>query len=259
MSRLSGARGGTPDARRAVAPRRARTRTYHHGDLRTAVLDEVRLIIREQGVSVVSMREVARRASVSHAAPSHHFGNKAGLLTAFAIQGYDLLADTVTADLAAAGARTPPDVLAVMGQAYVRFAIENPEHFGVMFPGELVNQDDPEYLRATNRCYGPLMRVVAKGSAEGTLAADVTLVATSAWSLVHGLASLWLGGRLQARTGAADAPALAKAVTELFVDRMLRRQPGEPAAVPIALPAAGATPAVSGEPPAAGQRHQRRG
>ena len=208
----------------AVRPRR-RPRTYHHGDLRTVVLEEVRGIIREQGISVVSIREVARRARVSHAAPSHHFGNKAGLLTAFAIQGYDLLADTVKADIAAAGATTPPDVLAVMGQAYVRFALENPEHFGVMFPGELVNQDDPEYGRATNRCYGPLMEVVTKGSAQGTLSANATLVATSAWSLVHGLASLWLSGRIQARTGATDATALARAVTELFVDRMLRRKP----------------------------------
>jgi AcrR family transcriptional regulator len=204
---------------------RARPATYHHGDLPAAVLDEVRRIIREQGVSVVSIREVARRARVSHAAPSHHFGNKAGLLTAFAIQGYDRLADVVRADLEAAGVRTPPDVLAVMGQAYVRFALENPEHFGVMFPGELINQDDPEYLRATNRCYGPLMDVVTKGSAQGTLPADVKVVATAAWSLVHGLASLWLSGRIQDRTGATDARGLAKAVTELFVDKMLRRTP----------------------------------
>ena len=220
MSRLSKLPAAAP------ARRRRRPRTYHHGDLRTAVLEEVRGIIREQGVSVVSIREAARRARVSHAAPSHHFGNKAGLLTAFAIQGYDRLADTVKADVAAAGATTPPDVLAVMGQAYVRFALENPEHFGVMFPGELINEDDPEYVRATNRCYGPLMEVVTSGSAQGTLPADAALVATSAWSLVHGLASLWLSGRIQARTGATDATVLAQAVTELFVDRMLRRKVG---------------------------------
>jgi AcrR family transcriptional regulator len=220
MSRLS----GRPASRRGVGARpRRRPRTYHHGDLRSVVLDEVRRIIREQGVSVVSIREVARRARVSHAAPSHHFGNKAGLLTAFAIQGYDLLADTVTADIAASGVRTPPDALAVMGQAYVRFALENPEHFGVMFPGELIDQEDPEYIRATNRCYQPLMEVVAKGSAQGALPADVRLVATAAWSLAHGLASLWLSGRIQNRTGATDAKAIARAVTELFVDKVLRR------------------------------------
>jgi AcrR family transcriptional regulator len=223
MSRLT-ARQRTAEPRPVSAARR-RARTYHHGDLRSVVLDEVRRIIREQGVSVVSIREVARRARVSHAAPSHHFGNKAGLLTAFAIQGYDLLADTVKAAIAETGAATPPDVFAVMGQSYVRFALDNPEHFGIMFPGELVNESDPEYVRATNRCYGPLMEVVTKGSAQGSLSADAKLVATAAWSLVHGLASLLLSGRIQARTGDTDPEALTRAVTELFVDRMLRRQP----------------------------------
>jgi AcrR family transcriptional regulator len=224
MSRLA---AGTARRRRAApGPARARRpRTYHHGDLRSAVLTEVRRIIREQGVTVVSIREVARRARVSHAAPAHHFGNKAGLLTAFAIQGYDLLADTVKADIDAAGVTTPPDVLAVMGQAYVRFALENAEHFGVMFPGELVNQRDPEYVRATNRCYGPLMDVVTKGGQRGELSAEPVIVATAAWALVHGLASLWLSGRIQARTGETDAVALARSVTELFVNRVVRRSP----------------------------------
>jgi AcrR family transcriptional regulator len=222
MSRLA---AGAARQRR-VAPGPARTRrprTYHHGDLPSAVLTEVRRIIREQGVSVVSIREVARRARVSHAAPAHHFGNKAGLLTAFAIQGYDLLADTVKADIDAAGVTTPPDVLAVMGQAYVRFALENPEHFGVMFPGELVNQRDPEYVRATNRCYAPLMEVVTRGGQRGELSAAPVIVATAAWALVHGLASLWLSGRIQARTGETDAVALARSVTDLFVSRVVRR------------------------------------
>ena len=228
MSRLS---SGRRVVRRRATPPARRQAAYHHGDLRPAALEQVRRIIREQGVSVVSLREVARRAGVSHAAPSHHFGNKAGLLTAFAIQGYDMLADTVREALTASGARTPPDVLAVMGQAYVRFAVENPEHFGVMFPGESINQSDPEFVRATNRCYGPLMEVVTKGSAQGTLYADAVIVGAAAWSLVHGLASLWLSGRIQARTGATDATALAKAVTELFVDKMLRRkiEPGRDA------------------------------
>jgi AcrR family transcriptional regulator len=224
MSRLG---AGTARQRRAApAPARGhRPRTYHHGDLPSAVLTQVRRIIREQGVTGVSIREVARRARVSHAAPAHHFGNKAGLLTAFAIQGYDILADIVKADIDAAGVTTPPDVLAVMGQAYVRFALENPEHFGIMFPGELVNQHDPEYLRATNRCYRPLMDVVTKGGQRGELSAAPVIVATAAWALAHGLASLWLSGRIQARTGETDAVALARSVTDLFVNRVVRRAP----------------------------------
>jgi AcrR family transcriptional regulator len=137
-------------------------RAYHHGDLRATVLDQVERIIRRQGVGVVSIREVARRARVSHAAPAHHFGSKRGLLTAFAVQGYDRLADTVATAVADSRATTPPAVLAAMGRAYVSFAIENPEHFRVMFPGEFVDQDDPAYVAASDRCFGPLIDVVRR-------------------------------------------------------------------------------------------------
>ncbi len=70
-------------------------RPYHHGDLRQAVLDAAVAAITEAGPAAVSLRELARRAGVSHAAPAHHFGDKAGLLTALAAEGYDLLADAL--------------------------------------------------------------------------------------------------------------------------------------------------------------------
>jgi AcrR family transcriptional regulator len=197
-------------------------RAYHHGDLRATLLDNVGLIIREQGVAVLSMREVARRARVSHAAPAHHFGSKSGLLTAFAVQGYERLAATVEATLVKARVTSPPDVLAAMGRAYVAFAIENPEHFGVMFPGELLDQRDPAYVAAADRCFQPLVEVVRRADREGYLSDDPMLVAASAWSIVHGLASLWLSGRVQARTGVADAEAIANAVTHLFVSRVMK-------------------------------------
>lgn len=199
-------------------------RAYHHGDLRATLLDEVEAIIREQGIGVVSIREVARRARVSHAAPAHHFGNKSGLLTAFAVQGYERLAEMVQAMVAAARATSPPDVLAAMGRAYVTFAVDNPEHFGVMFPGDLLDQQDPAYITASDRCFGPLVDVVRRAEQEGYLMDDPMLVAASAWSIVHGLASLWLSGRVQARTGVVDADAIADAVTRLFVDRVMGKK-----------------------------------
>jgi AcrR family transcriptional regulator len=222
MSRLGG-RARRPALRPVDAERR---RTYHHGDLRAALLEQVRHIVRERGVGFVSIREVARRARVSHAAPAHHFGSKAGLLTAFAVQGYERLAVVVREHIAATRAETPPDVLAAMGQAYVRFAVDNPEHFGIMYPGEGLKLADPTYRRAADGCYGPLMDVIRRGADEGYLTADPATAAAAAWSLVHGLASLWLSGRLQARTGVRDADALAKAVTRLFVDSVMRRSSG---------------------------------
>ena len=218
MSRL---RSG--DARRGRPPRGGETRPYHHGDLRPVLLDQVRGIIREQGVGFVSIREVARRAHVSHAAPAHHFGSKSGLLTAFAVQGYERLALLTGQRIADSGASTPPDVLAVMGQAYVAFAVANPEHFGIMYPGEGLNRRDPAYRRATDSCYGPLIDIIRRAAAEGYLGADVETVAAAAWALVHGLASLWLSGLMQQRIAATDAGALSEATTRLFVDSIMRR------------------------------------
>ena len=127
--------------------------------------------------------------------------------------------------MAAARATTPPDVLAAMGRAYVKFAVDNPEQFGVMFPGESLDQHDPAYITASDRCFGPLIDIVRRAEQEGYLMDDPMLVAASAWSIVHGLASLWLSGRVQARTGVADADAIADAVTRLFVARVMKLHP----------------------------------
>jgi AcrR family transcriptional regulator len=206
-------------AKRAAAagPRR----DYHHGDLRSALLDSVGRIVREHGPAFVSIREVARRARVSHGAPSHHFRNKCGLLTAFAAQGFDRLADTIGESIAGGGASSPRDVLAAMGRGYVRFAIENPEHFAIMFRLELLDDDDPELTRAANRAYDALVATTRAAAAAGTLEADPVLAAAAAWSLVHGLATLWQGGRLQARTGATNPHQLADAVTHLFATTLM--------------------------------------
>jgi AcrR family transcriptional regulator len=193
--------------------------------LRAALLDSVGRIIREHGLAFVSIREVARRTRVSHAAPAHHFRNKSGLLTAFAAQGYDRLADAIRDAIAGQGATTPPDVLEAMGRGYVRFALDNREHFGIMFRAELLDQQDEEYVRAADRAFGALKETVTRAAAEGYLdGADPMVTAASAWSLVHGLAALWLSGRMQERTGASDADAFAAAVTTLFVEKVMHRR-----------------------------------
>jgi AcrR family transcriptional regulator len=199
-------------------------RDYHHGDLRTALLDSVGRIIRESGPSIVSVREVARRARVSHAAPAHHFRNKSGLLTAFAAQGFDLLADTMGSAIAASRAVAPPDVLAAMGRGYVRFAIEHPEHFAIMFRVELLDEDDEAFRRAADRAYNPLVATVRAAVEQGYFAGDPLIAAASAWSLVHGLAALWIGGRMQERVGPFDPHRLADAVTSLFVTSVMGRR-----------------------------------
>src|SRR5918994_6263796 len=130
-------------------------RRYHHGNLRQALLAAAVDAITDVGPAGVSLRDLARRADVSHAAPAHHFGDKAGLLTALAAEGYGLLADA----LDAAQQRTQ-DFLEV-GVAYVRFAVDHRAHFEVMFRPDLYHADDAELTAAAGRASAALAAGVA--------------------------------------------------------------------------------------------------
>jgi AcrR family transcriptional regulator len=94
------------------------TVAYHHGDLPAALLAAVREAITDNGVSGVSMRDVARRAGVSHSAPAHHFGSKAGLLMAFAAEGFRLLAQAMRSEVEAQSTADAVAQVAAVGQAY---------------------------------------------------------------------------------------------------------------------------------------------
>jgi AcrR family transcriptional regulator len=202
---------------------------YHHGDLPAALLEGVERAVADCGVTGVSLRDVARRAGVSHGAPAHHFGNKAGLLTAFAIAGYQLLAESVIAAVAESGAADGAAELAAIGRGYVRFAIGHPAHFEVMFRLDAVNPDDPEFVAASEAAYGLLTATIERCRAAGRLhGRPPEVVAVSAWSMVHGLSALWLSGRLAERITEQDPHRLAAAVSDLFVDAVL--QPAERAA-----------------------------
>jgi AcrR family transcriptional regulator len=195
---------------------------YHHGDLPAALLAAVQGAVAEHGVSGVSLRDVARRAGVSHSAPAHHFGSKAGLLTAFATAGYQLLAEVVIKELAAAGAADGPAELAAIGRGYVRFAVGHPAHFEVMFRLDALNPGDAEFTAASEAAYGLLTATIERCRAAGRLhGRSPELVAVSAWSLVHGLSALWISGRLSERIAEQDPQRLAAAVSDLFVAAVL--------------------------------------
>jgi AcrR family transcriptional regulator len=165
---------------------------YHHGDLRRAVLDAALVAISEVGPSAVSLRDLARRAGVSHAAPAHHFGDKAGVLTAVAAEGYQLLADALTA------AHHHTEDFVEVGVAYVRFAIDHQAHFEVMFRPELYHADDPAVRTAQERAAHMLYGGVAS-LPDGQPGPDLLLAGAAAWSLVHGFATLWLNKVLPPR------------------------------------------------------------
>lgn len=160
------------------------------------------------GPAGVSLRDLARRAGVSHAAPAHHFGDKAGLLTAFAAEGYDLLAR----ELAEAQKRTG-EFLEV-GVAYVRFALAHRAHFEVMFRPDLYHADEAA-VRAARARAGDALRAGIGSLPAGRGQADPEVAGVAAWSLVHGFATLYLTGALPEELRA-DPEAAARAAARLL-------------------------------------------
>lgn len=177
------------------------TRSYHHGDLRQALLAAALSVLQERGAAGLSLREVARRAGVSHAAPAHHFGDKAGLLTALATDGFTRFGEALAA--AAARESEPRAAFAATGRAYVQFAVDHRALFELMFRPEHLNREAPELAAAMDRSYQQLLQGVINaqraGYAPGASPQDLAL---AAWTSVHGLATLWLDGNLQAHTTA---------------------------------------------------------
>ncbi len=156
--------------------------TYHHGDLKATILAEAAVLVAERGAADLSLRELARAAGVSHAAPAHHFTDRRGLFTALASEGFRMLADALT------GAR--PDFLDA-ALAYVRFAIDHPGHYAVMFDKSLYEPTDPELVAAETAAGVELAAGVA--TLDDPRATDDPQAAQlAAWSLVHGFSLLWL-------------------------------------------------------------------
>jgi AcrR family transcriptional regulator len=161
------------------------------GGGRRALVDATVAAIEEQGLAGISLRAITRRAAVSHAAPAHHFGDKAGLFTAVALEGFAMLAGDLAEAMAAARDRSPAERMQALGVTYVTFAIGHRAHFEVMFRPELLRQDDPELQRAGLETYGILRGSVQAAHDEGFGRGwDIDELALAAWSLVHGVVQL---------------------------------------------------------------------
>ena len=173
------------------------TGAYHHGNLPEALLVAVDEIVIAQGLENVSLRAAARRAGVSHSAPAHHFGDKDGLLAAYAEQGFTMLADSLeTAAIEAAG-QSMIDILKASGAAYVRFAVQHQGHFHAMFRSGLDKSAYPELDAQSRRAFTGLKQRVEILLQGGDNAADADVIAAYFWSIVHGLSSLWVDGALE--------------------------------------------------------------
>ncbi|HEY9303658.1 MAG TPA: TetR/AcrR family transcriptional regulator [Mycobacterium sp.] len=183
--------------------------TYHHGDLRAAILTEAARLVAERGPDQVSLRELAREAGVSHAAPAHHFTDRRGLFTALAAEGFELLA----AGLAGARPRFLDAAL-----AYVRFALEHPGHYRVMFDKSLVDPSNRELTAAQAAAGTELSRGVVS-LPDQHAKADPAGAELAAWSLVHGFSMLWLNDAVNERLKATDPMATVERIAGMLFER----------------------------------------
>ena len=164
---------------------------YHHGDLKRSLLDVLPELIEERGLENLSLRELARRAGVTHGAPAHHFGDKKGLLTAFARAGSEHLARLVVSALSRVEETDHIGRLTAVGLGYLEFALCFPAHFRVTFRPELVDMTDPALLASRAAAGSTLDQVLRAAQRDGVLRAeDYAQVRMASWSLAHGYASL---------------------------------------------------------------------
>jgi AcrR family transcriptional regulator len=170
-------------------------RPYHHADLKQTLLDAAVALIAEVGPQAFTLREVARRAGVSHNAPYRHFQDKDDLLSAVAAQGFDRLTESMRR--AMKHSHTAAERLRLAGRGYVKFALQWPQHILVMFDGPRPAELRPEYDAAAQRAFETLLEAITAVQAEGRLPpGDPRKFAFASWAAVHGLAKLAIGGQL---------------------------------------------------------------
>ncbi len=183
--------------------------------VREALLAAARAELVEHGRAAISLRAVARRAGLSHASPKYHFGDRSGLLTAIATEGFHGLARI----LSVVDESVARQQLAGLGRAYIDYGLSHPALFELMFtPGEL-HTDDPELIAAQQRAIGALTAAVSRLAGIDSTASEIPPdLALISWALVHGLVVLTRDGALQAAATApgTDSAELAHTLAELF-------------------------------------------
>ncbi len=174
---------------------------YHHGDLRGALIAAGRAMLEEAGVPALSLREAARRANVSHAAPRHHFPSVRHFLSDCAADGFDEFTEAL--QVAASRHSVPTEALVAMAAAYVQFAGDNRAMFLLMFDRDSLDERTPALLAASTRAYACLVAAVqviytAQGPTLGpTLGIDdLDYRVATAWAIVHGYATLMLNEKI---------------------------------------------------------------
>jgi AcrR family transcriptional regulator len=182
---------------------RARKESYHHGDLRQALIQGAIALISEKDVGSVSLREVARQVGVSHAAPYRHFADKEAMLAAVAEEGFRGLRDAMQAQVDAHPDQ-PLQQFNATGQAYVDWGLDHPAHYQVMFGGTQGNPATyPTLYETAGQAFQVLVDAIVRSQLAGKIQpGDPKQMANVAWAMVHGVVMLILAGQLSPRRAA---------------------------------------------------------
>ena len=209
-----------PTAERMPKKRR---RTYHHGNLRETLIAAAMPLLAESGAAGLSLREAAKAAGVSHAAPYRHFRDKTALLEAVAAAGYRRLMQACQ-QAERRFPRDPRKQLVEAGMAYLALAVENPEIIHLMFGG-LLEECGEELRQASQSAFQSLMKIVENGQEAGLYKKAATRDLTfAAWSMVHGLSMLISSGPLkEVASSKRYIKKLGGVVSEILLSGMLRR------------------------------------
>ena len=210
-----------------MKPASAEARPYHHGDLRRALIDAALSLVTEEQDWSFSLREVARRAGVSHNAPYNHFPEKRDLLGAVAAVGFEKLLGRMLDALGETG--TPDAALGAVARAYLRFAIDNPALYRLMFGPALAEGNLPRLataLAAGAEARAVLEDIIRTGAGSGVFSVDpedraaLERATLTCWSAVHGLASLVMDAKAESAQPLDD---LADGLIRLLLNGLRRR------------------------------------
>ncbi|MDF0518437.1 WHG domain-containing protein [Bradyrhizobium yuanmingense] len=190
----------TAASRTARRARSAKTETpYHHGALREALLQAAERVLERDGLAGLTLRAVAREAGVSHAAPTHHFGDLTGLLSELAAVGFRQF--NVVMATSCDAATTPFEAALARPKAYIAYAQAHPGMYGIMFRTERLDYSRPSLHEAAEASFAGLANAIGMMRQEQISGDALTLnqgaAIARAWSLVHGFTMLLLDGRLK--------------------------------------------------------------
>jgi AcrR family transcriptional regulator len=191
--------------------------------VREALLAAARAELVEHGRAAISLRAVARRAGLSHASPKYHFGDRSGLLTAIATEGFQALARDLSQVHESDAARQ----LAALGRTYIDFGLSHRALFELMFTPSELHTTDAELTAAQQEAIGALTTAVSRPAGVDPKPSDTPQLALISWALVHGLVVLVRDGALQtAAPQTTDGAELAHTLTDLFTRYVADDLPG---------------------------------